>query len=82
MPVESVSMRTRVWSRRLRRNVWTAGSFVVLVLIGGLVSWRIHKENAPQEIHTRRGLGRHHKPAQHPERTNFRRPASVGEACR
>ena len=49
MPVESVSMRTRVWSRRLRRNVWTAGSFVVLVLIGGLVSWRIHKDNAPQE---------------------------------
>ena len=49
MPVEFVAVRTRVWSRRLRRVAWTAGSLVVLVLIGGLVSWRIHKENAPQE---------------------------------
>ena len=82
MPVDSLVVRTWARSRRLRRVVWTAGSLVALALIGGLVSWRIHKENAPQEIHTRRGLGRHHKPAQHPERTNFRRPASVGEACR
>ena len=49
MPIESVAVRTWVWSRRLRRVAWTAGSLVVLVLIGGLVSWRIHKENATQE---------------------------------
>ena len=49
MPVESPAVRTWVWSRRLRRIAWTAGSLVALALIGGLVSWRIHKENAPQE---------------------------------
>src|SRR6516225_3998318 len=49
MPVESPAVRTWVWSRRRRSIAWTAGSLVALALIGGLVSWRIHKENAPQE---------------------------------
>ena len=49
MPVDSLVVRTWARSRRLRRVVWTAGSLVALALIGGLVSWRIHKENAPQE---------------------------------
>ncbi len=39
----------RTGSRRLRRVAWTASTFVVLVLIGALVTWRIRKENAPEE---------------------------------
>lgn len=49
MPVEVV--RARVWlgSRRLRRVIWAASTLVVLALIGALVTWRIHKDNAPEE---------------------------------
>ena len=36
-------------SRRLRRVVWTISTLLVLVLIGALVTWRIRKENAPEE---------------------------------
>lgn len=36
-------------SRRLRRVTWTASSLIVLLLIGAIVTWRIHKENGPQE---------------------------------
>ncbi len=36
-------------SRRIRRVAWTVSSFVVLLLIGAIVSWRIHKENEPEE---------------------------------
>lgn len=39
----------RTGSRRLRRVIWTASTLVVLVLIGALVTWRIRKENAPEE---------------------------------
>jgi len=49
MPVESLPLSTWAGSRRMRRVAWTAGSLVALALIGGLVSWRIHKENAPEE---------------------------------
>jgi len=49
VPVVVVPARTWLESRRGRRVLWTAGSFIVLGVIGILVSWRIHRENAPQE---------------------------------
>jgi tetratricopeptide (TPR) repeat protein len=49
VPVEVPPERPRTGSRRLRRVTWTASTLVVLVLIGTLVSWRIHKENTPEE---------------------------------
>ena len=50
MPVDRFSRNVlRTGSRRLRRVAWTASTFVVLVLIGALVTWRIRKENAPEE---------------------------------
>lgn len=49
MPVAALPERPRTGSKRLRRVTWTASTFVVLVLIGALVTWRIHKENAPEE---------------------------------
>jgi tetratricopeptide (TPR) repeat protein len=48
MPVADLPGR-RTGSRRLRRVTWTASTLVVLALIGALVSWRIRKENAPEE---------------------------------
>ena len=36
-------------SRRHRRIVWTASTLAALALIGALLTWRIHKENAPEE---------------------------------
>jgi Tfp pilus assembly protein PilF len=36
-------------SRRYRRILWTASSLGVLLLIGALVAWRIHKEREPEE---------------------------------
>ena len=36
-------------SKRIRRVIWTTSSLLVLVMIGTIVSWRIHKENAPEE---------------------------------
>ncbi|MBS1851418.1 MAG: VCBS repeat-containing protein [Acidobacteria bacterium] len=33
----------------MRRVTWTASTFVVLVLIGALATWRIRKENTPEE---------------------------------
>jgi enediyne biosynthesis protein E4 len=47
--VAALPGRPRTGSKRLRRVVWTASTFVVLVLIGALVTWRIRKENAPEE---------------------------------
>ncbi|HEX9110624.1 MAG TPA: FG-GAP-like repeat-containing protein [Terriglobales bacterium] len=49
MPVDVLLERPRRGSRRLRRVAWTASTFVVLVLIGALVTWRIRKENTPEE---------------------------------
>jgi len=49
MPVAAAPERPRTGSKRLRRVTWTASTFVVLVLIGALVTWRIRKENAPEE---------------------------------
>ncbi len=36
-------------SRRMRRVAWTAFTLIVLVVTGALVTWRIQKENAPEE---------------------------------
>ena len=33
----------------MRRVVWTASTLLILVLIGALVTWRIRKENEPEE---------------------------------
>ena len=49
MSVGLLPERPRTGSRRLRRVTWTASTLVVLALIGALVSWRIRKENAPEE---------------------------------
>jgi thioredoxin-like negative regulator of GroEL len=49
MPVAAAPERPRTGSKRLRRVTWTASTFVVLVLIGAIVTWRIRKENAPEE---------------------------------
>ncbi len=49
MPLEVLPERLRTGSRRLRRVTWAASTLVVLVLIGALVTWRIHKENTPEE---------------------------------
>src|SRR3970040_2082541 len=49
MPVGVGPKRERKGSRRIRRVLWVVSTLVVLVLIGVLVTWRIHKENAPEE---------------------------------
>ena len=49
MSVGILPERPRTGSRRLRRVTWTASTLIVLALIGALVSWRIRKENAPEE---------------------------------
>lgn len=36
-------------SRRMRRVAWTASILVVLLLIGAIVSWRIHKDSEQEE---------------------------------
>jgi enediyne biosynthesis protein E4 len=49
VPVGGPPDRRRALSRRLRRAVWAASTLLALVLIGALVTWRIRKENAPEE---------------------------------
>src|SRR5512146_3404053 len=41
--------RPWVGSRRLRRVLWTASAFVFVLLRAALVTWRIRKDNAPEE---------------------------------
>lgn len=41
--------RNGKFSRRMRRVAWTASTLLMLVLIGALVTWRIRKENEPEE---------------------------------
>ncbi|HZP16729.1 MAG TPA: VCBS repeat-containing protein, partial [Terriglobales bacterium] len=36
-------------SRRIRRVAWTVSAFVILLMIGAIVAWRIHRENTPEE---------------------------------
>src|SRR5215467_5298099 len=40
---------TGKFSRRMRRVGWTASTLLMLVVIGAVVSWRIRKENTPEE---------------------------------
>jgi tetratricopeptide (TPR) repeat protein len=49
MPVEVQLERARRGSKRIRRVTWTASAIAVLLAICGLVTWRIHKENQPDE---------------------------------
>jgi hypothetical protein len=49
MPGPVETERRTLMSRRHRRILWTGSSFAVLLLIGVLVAWRIHKENQPEE---------------------------------
>ncbi len=49
MPVGSSPDRRRAGSRRLRRVLWAASTLLALVVIGALLTWRIRKENAPEE---------------------------------
>lgn len=50
MPVASAPPRpVRRSSRRMRRVAWTAFALVSLLLIGAVVTWRIRKDNAPEE---------------------------------
>ena len=36
-------------SRRMRRVAWTFSGLLALLLIGAVVAWRVHRENAPEE---------------------------------
>jgi tetratricopeptide (TPR) repeat protein len=36
-------------SRRMRRVAWTASTLIVLIGIGALVTWKIQRDNAPEE---------------------------------
>jgi hypothetical protein len=36
-------------SRRRRRIAWTASTLAAVILIGGLVAWRIHRDNEPEQ---------------------------------
>lgn len=49
MSVEVQNNRIRRGSKRLRRVIWTASTLCILMLIGAVVTWRIHKENEPEE---------------------------------
>jgi hypothetical protein len=49
MSIDVLPKRPRTGSRRLRRVTWTAATLVVLAFIAAVVSWRIRKENAPEE---------------------------------
>jgi tetratricopeptide (TPR) repeat protein len=49
MPVDVLHERTRRGSKRLRRLAWTTSALVVLLAICAVVTWRIRKENQPEE---------------------------------
>jgi tetratricopeptide (TPR) repeat protein len=49
MPVEVIQKSARKRSKRLRRLSWTASALVVLLAICAVVTWRIRKENQPEE---------------------------------
>ena len=49
MPVDVLHERARRGSKRLRRLAWTTSALVVLLAICGIVTWRIRKENQPEE---------------------------------
>jgi tetratricopeptide (TPR) repeat protein len=43
------SPRRRALSRRHRRVAWTAATLAALMVIGGVIAWRIHKDSVPEE---------------------------------
>jgi len=49
MPVTTLAERNVRGSRRLRRLAWTAAALLVLVTITVIVTWRIRRENQPDE---------------------------------
>ena len=49
MPVEVQQERARRGSKRIRRVIWTASAIAVVLAICGVVTWRIHKDNQPDE---------------------------------
>lgn len=49
MPVITAPERTRRGSKRLRRLAWTAAALLTLVVITAIVTWRIRKDNQPEE---------------------------------
>ncbi len=49
MPVTTLAERKVRVSRRLRRLAWTAAALLVLVTITAIVTWRIRRENQPDE---------------------------------
>ncbi len=49
MPVTTLAERKVRGSRRLRRLAWTAAALLVLVTITAIVTWRIRRENQPDE---------------------------------
>jgi len=48
MPIDTLEKPKRT-SKRLRRLSWTAAGLLVLVGISGVVTWRIRKDNQPEE---------------------------------
>lgn len=49
MPVTTLTERKARGSRRLRRLAWTAIALLVLLTITAIVTWRIRRENQPDE---------------------------------
>jgi len=49
MPVDVLSKRPKRASRRLRRLGWTSAALLVLLSITVVVTWRIRKDNQPDE---------------------------------
>ena len=49
MPVELAPRRVKRISKRLRRLAWTVAALTVLVGITAIVTWRIRKDNRPDE---------------------------------
>jgi enediyne biosynthesis protein E4 len=49
MPVEVLNKPTKPSSRRLRRLSWTAAALLVPVGIAAVVTWRVRKDNQPDE---------------------------------
>lgn len=49
MPIDILPERSRRGSKRLRRAIWAAASVAVMFLIAAIVTWRIRKDQQPDE---------------------------------
>jgi len=47
--IDALPHPRRPLSRRYRRILWAVSMLAVLILIGALIAWRVHKENEPEE---------------------------------